>query len=709
MKTGHGILLSIFITAILSAATVDIQAQQLKRGTINRKQVVQRHNLNITDPHEQGPTQVGNGNFAYGFDITGMQTYNDQFTTMSQWSWHSIVPPDGLTAADFEKTDVNTNGRMIPYELPNPKQSRLTHWMQSNPHRFNLARIGLCYGGDTSRHLTPEDIDNPSQFLDLWTATAVSTFEINGKQVKVTTIGDPRLDAVAFRIESPLISTGNLRVFIDFPYANLDVFSNGSDYTKPDLHTTDLVMHGKQQMDFNRKLDSTIYKVAVHSSRNVQVKKVKPHQFVLSTSGSSIAEFVFYFSPGSGNHSVPSFSTIKAHTEKYWPAFWNSGGFIDLSQSKDQRWKELERRIVLSQYIMKVNAAGDYPPQETGLVNNSWYGRFHYEMILWHEAHYALWDRWSLIEKSLQVYKNNLADAKQRAASQGYLGARYPKCTGPDGREWPHPIHAFLVWQQPHPIFFADLDYRLHPSVATLKKWSDVIEASADFLASYAVPDSAGKQYMLGPPVAFVPENNDYYKDYNPAFELTYWRYALKKAQSLQALSGSKQNPLWDSVYRHLAPVPVQDSLYVQWENVRRMWDKFNFEHPALLGIYGLLPGDGVDVAIMRKTLSKVVKEWKFDTGWGWDFPLAAMCAARVGEPALAIDFLLHPSSKNNYDKHGFVGGGNPYPYLPANGALLYAVAMMTAGWDGDKDVPTPGFPADGSWTVCWEDLRKAP
>ena len=60
-----------------------IQAQQVPYGTINRKALVSRHNLNITDPHAEGPTQVGNGNFAYGFDITGMQTFNDQFTTMS--------------------------------------------------------------------------------------------------------------------------------------------------------------------------------------------------------------------------------------------------------------------------------------------------------------------------------------------------------------------------------------------------------------------------------------------------------------------------------------------------------------------------------------------------------------------------------------------------------------------------------------------------
>jgi hypothetical protein len=45
--------------------------------------------------------------------------------------------------------------------------------------------------------------------------------------------------------------------------------------------------------------------------------------------------------------------------------------------------------------------------------------------------------------------------------------------------------------------------------------------------------------------------------------------------------------------------------------------------------------------------------------------------------------------------------------YLPGNGGLLAAVAMMAAGWDGGPDTPAPGFPAAG-WTVRYEGLRRA-
>ena len=61
--------------------------------------------------------------------------------------------------------------------------------------------------------------------------------------------------------------------------------------------------------------------------------------------------------------------------------------------------------------------------------------------------------------------------------------------------------------------------------------------------------------------------------------------------------------------------------------------------------------------------------------------------------------------SKNSYSIEGINGGW----YLPGNGGLLYAVAMMAAGWDGAARQTGPGFPDDGSWVVKWEGLKKAP
>ena len=89
---------------------------------------------------------------------------------------------------------------------------------------------------------------------------------------------------------------------------------------------------------------------------------------------------------------------------------------------------------------------------------------------------------------------------------------------------------------------------------------------------------------------------------------------------------------------------------------------------------------------------------------------MIAMTAARLGEGETAINALLMDKSKNTYliNGHNAQGPGLPL-YLPGNGGLLYAVAMMAAGWTDAPARNAPGFPADGSWTVKWEGLQKAP
>jgi hypothetical protein len=85
---------------------------------------------------------------------------------------------------------------------------------------------------------------------------------------------------------------------------------------------------------------------------------------------------------------------------------------------------------------------------------------------------------------------------------------------------------------------------------------------------------------------------------------------------------------------------------------------------------------------------------------------MLAMSAARNGDPEKAVDWLL--SSLFTFDDVGMPGGGVqvPTPYFPGAGALLLAVAMMTAGWDGSSG-DAPGFPKDG-WRVEFENIKAA-
>lgn len=102
---------------------------------------------------------------------------------------------------------------------------------------------------------------------------------------------------------------------------------------------------------------------------------------------------------------------------------------------------------------------------------------------------------------------------------------------------------------------------------------------------------------------------------------------------------------------------------------------------------------------------------WDWNSAWGWDFPVMAMTATRLGRPDLAVDALLTDTAKNTYLATGHspqIGSILPL-YLPANGALLTAVSLMIAGWDSADTDECPGFPRDGSWTVQHEGFPVWP
>ena len=58
--------------------------------------------------------------------------------------------------------------------------------------------------------------------------------------------------------------------------------------------------------------------------------------------------------------------------------------------------------------------------------------------------------------------------------------------------------------------------------------------------------------------------------------------------------------------------------------------------------------------------------------------------------------------------RHHIINPPLKMPLALGNGGVLYAVAMMAAGWDGCPERDAPGFPADGQWQVRWEGLKPA-
>ena len=672
---------------------------------IDREAVVKRHRVGTTGTLLKSPAQVGNGKFAFGMDITGLQTFVP-FNTLSDWSWHSFPLPEGMRAEDYRPVVVETHGKKIAYELRNPDQPELSEWLTKNPHRYNLGRIGFRLLREDGTEAREIDLGNARQEIDLWTGVVYSRFELNRKEVKVRTVCHPDKDMIGVSIESELLNDGNMSIYLDFPYPDGRYFKHYiGRYDTISGHTSTFEKLAPNSVRIARTMDDTHYYATLDwtGPATFSRESEKAHTFLLQPRHTSTFSFTCCFSPEPVADVTEPVASIERKSAVSWEKYWRSGAAVDLSGSKDPRWLELERRIVLSQYLMRANESGLFPPQESGLVNNGWFGRFHFEMIWWHGVHYGLWNRMECFDNYLNVYKDFMPEALERAKSEGRSGARWPKCTGNFNREWPGSAHAYLIWHEPHPIYFAEMQYRQKPVPETLEKWKDVVLNTADYMADYLFYDKKTKQYVLGPPVVVVSENTDPLQTINPIFELGYFRYGLRTALEWADRLGlsEKRTKKWKEVLSKMAPLPVADGVYTTYEGIPDMWTKYTYEHPALTGVYGMLPGDGVDQPTFKRTLEKVSKEWQFNRIWGWDFPMLAMAAARTGQPALAIDMLMHPSAGFQFDEHGLATGG-PFPYFPSNGALLTAVAMMCGGWDGSEG-EAPGFPKDGSWTVRYE------
>ncbi len=685
---------------------------------IDRQALVNRNSPVINQFDELSSLSVGNGEFAYTVDATGLQTFPELYSagvplgTQSQWGWHKFTNPENY---EFEETLKNYNfrGWEEPYavqfnEPGRPKEA--ADWYRANPHRLHLGIIGLELTHTDGSKVNADELKSIRQELKLWDGTIESHFELDNISVDVQTVCHPQKDAMAAHIRSALIKDGRLKLNFRFPYPTGKHTDDACDWDNPEKHSSTIVNRTEQGITFERQLDNTTYHVTVNWTGKATIAEKAKHHFVLSPESDDFS-VVCFFTEKPTSDPLPSFNHALVASSAYWQSFWQRGGAIDFSACKAKEASELERRVVLSQYLMAIQCAGSMPPQETGLTYNSWFGKFHLEMHWWHAVHFALWNRTDLLERSMDWYNTAYPIAKSIAERQGFKGIRWMKMTDPSALEAPSGVGSFLIWQQPHFIYMAELIYRNNPTPEVLNKYKRLVDETAGFMASFATYDEQGDRYVLK---GIIPAQETLRpaETTNPPFELSYWHYALGVAQQWRERTGQNRNPQWDEVINKLSPLAEKDGLYLAAETAPETYSdvRFTSDHPAVLGALGIFPQSRLMRAeVMQNTLHWIWDRWNWDHTWGWDYPMTAMSAARLGEPEKAVGALLMDKRTNTY----LVNGHNYQDarlriYLPGNGGLLTTVAMMCAGWDG-CETDTPGFPKDGNWDVHWEGLARMP
>ena len=489
---------------------------------IDRQAVVGRHRVRFASPRpvvgEPGyctpkadetafnQLTVGNGDFAFTADLTGLQSLNASYgstadrafpaLTMASWGWHTPDPKrvdptmpslwraDGSLNLTYQHVRIVSlddrpghGNRTIPYlvNCTGHNDPRLCHYWYNFPVRTSLGQLAFATAQplanwDRAVHTAPlrlETIRNSTQDLDLYTGVLSSNFSVGEHRVRVTTVADDRsTDSVALRFTSPTALALTVKLTFCAPgtvpigthtVGNTTYPGNGGnqacDWLQPDeSHTTSQVSVGDSasgsRLDLARKLDFDEYSVSCVASSGSWVR-TGPHAFALSLPGSSAAaeqdertvsvscRFALGCCVGTAlpktptwlsEQPVPAFGEAFARSVASARSFWEHGAFIDLAgNTSDPRAHELERLVVQSMSLLRTMETGAAPPQEAGLLFNSWSGKHHQEMRMWHQAWLPVWGRPELLDRSWEWFLQNLPNATSEARRQGYPGARFHK------------------------------------------------------------------------------------------------------------------------------------------------------------------------------------------------------------------------------------------------------------------------------------------
>ena len=228
---------------------------------IDRFTLVTRHNIENSVIDSLNSLSVGNGEFAFTVDITGLQTFPEFYSkgislgTMSDWGWHTWPNPRNFRLEDNYKT-YYVHGKPVNYvhqfsASEDSLKAEASTWLRTNPHRIHLGMIGLYMTNKDGTETGVNDINNPVQKLNLWDGEIDSRFQVEGIPVHVTTICHPDKDMISVRISSGLIAEKRFCLKIHFP---LGVSSPGGyDFNEPERHNTRVLANGNSETLFERE------------------------------------------------------------------------------------------------------------------------------------------------------------------------------------------------------------------------------------------------------------------------------------------------------------------------------------------------------------------------------------------------------------------------------------------------------------------------
>lgn len=591
------------------------------------KQDVEKFNLKLNKIDIDNPLSIGNGDLVLTLDALSTHTLIEDYkdiplTTMSDKLWFSKK----LSKVSY----TNIKGKL--YLTSKVGQEEAFEESRRYPHKYNLFSLILV---DSDNSFDKNKLSAIEQNLNLYEASLNSTFKYADKETKISAIVSQSSDVLSYSFDSE-----NLNLKIKFLYPSYNKI--GFDSSKKPLI---------------KVLDKKEYKTikVIYNNENDVLINIKS-----STSFKIVDDSIIFDS---------SKVDFKIWLGEY-KEFEDLSSFWDSDTDNIIHNDILDRRFILSKYLLKLNSTGIYPPSESGLTFNNWYSKFHLEMHLIHSLWLIRSNHIDLFLKTMPFYESIVKSSLKRAKLNGYKGIRFPKMTSPDGHDSPSNIGPLLVWQAPHILFMLQEIYFVKNNYDIIKPYQMLMNQILDFMVSF-LSFKSDKIEMIEP-LLECSESIPLEKCENPMFEIEYFRECFVRQQKIDKLNKLKSNYSYDELINKLVLPKVSNGIYLRTHGIINDLDIYP-DHPTEVFAYSFFKSDRLDDEIMNNTIDFCMTKLDFTSFWGWDFPFMGLCLLKLDRIHDAIEITFNNSVNNQYrlNGHNTTPRNDLKVYLPGNGAYV--------------------------------------
>jgi protein-glucosylgalactosylhydroxylysine glucosidase len=293
---------------------------------------------------------VGNNEFFFGVDLTGLQTFPELYT--------AGIPL--ITISDWGTDRKEKAG---------------------NTYRYQLGTIGLSIIKKDGKEISINDVSNPIQELNLQNGEIESRFIIEGVPVVLKTVCHSDYDLISVRIISDLLKKHRIKIKLRFPAGITS--SNGLNFDLPGKNTTRILADTNNYSILSRMRDTDKYYMLIWRN-SAELREINSYLYFLEPIRSdSICSFSFQFMKSLETGRMQNFGETEEASRRSWNKFWSTVGTFNYSGGTDRGSVVTEERIKISLYCTKIQCIVPHSREDIYLTYNNWFGKFNLELHWW--------------------------------------------------------------------------------------------------------------------------------------------------------------------------------------------------------------------------------------------------------------------------------------------------------------------------------------